>query len=127
MKMIYESTVVIFLVFIIFNSGCSSKIYRLEEKLRHDIEEGKFRARIENQKGFKVKITSIEIHETFKEDYTYIAVVNLKQQNVSEEARSGELPNLGELPTTNPTAGEFKMRFRYLEDEDRWYIEGSKQ
>ena len=106
--------------------GCGDKISQLQEKLTRTILEGdhgRTKAKIEAHAGYPVKIEKILIKKTFKEDYTYIGIVVFKRRDFSEENKRGLMPRIGNLPSTNPNAGQFQVRFKYLETEDRWYFD----
>lgn len=113
-------------LFNLFLSGCGDKIQRLDDKLRRTIYEGE-KGRIKNiidmKVGFKTEVDSILIKPTYKEDYTYYAIVTFRAKNMEEETKRKSLPKLGGLPSTNKNQGQVKGRFQYLEFEDRWYFQ----
>jgi len=116
------------LVFCVFVSmtGCGSKMSRLEDKLRRAIFESNH-ARIKNQIqaqfGYEIEIDKIQIKATYKEIYTYIGVVTFRKRDRLDESKRMALPKLGSLPSTNLHSGVIRVRFKYLEEEDRWYFD----
>lgn len=118
--------VFIFIYMIAFGiTGCSDKIASLDEKLRRMIatsENGSLLSRIQNRAGSKVEIEKIVIKETFKQDYTYTAIVTFRPKDMQSALKLSALPKLGQLPSNNKNAGQLKVRFDYLESDDRWYF-----
>ena len=112
---------VIYILVTIF--GCSESMESIDEQLRHTIEfadKGRILKRIELKAGVAhLEIEDIEYKKTFKDDYTYIAIVTFRE---SKRARKrGQLPKLGYLPTPGEPK-RIRTQFRYLRDEDRWYF-----
>lgn len=116
----------LFLITLACVPGCGDKIARLKEKLTRTIEEGgkgRIKRNIEYRVGYPVKIYRIDIKPTYKDDYTYAGIVTFRKRDIVEERKSASLPKLGALPATNTRTQQFQVRFRYLEEEDRWYLE----
>jgi hypothetical protein len=111
---------------LVFLSGCSNKMSQLEDKLRRAIFESNH-ARIKNQIqaqfGYEIEIDKIQIKATYKEIYTYIGIVTFKRRDRLDEGKRIALPKLGSLPSTNMQTGVIRVRFKYLEEEDRWYFD----
>ncbi len=111
---------------LIFFSACGNKTSILDDKLRRTIlegDKGRIKVRVEIQAGFPVEIDKIDIKPTFKELYTYTAVVTFKRKNIAEEKKRASLPQLGSLPGANVRTTRIQGRFKYLEEEDRWYFD----
>lgn len=105
--------------------GCGDKIARLDDKLRRTINEGgggRLKVQIDYKAGFTTDIDRIEIKPTYKDDYTYVAIVTFKEKDVVDERKRQSLPQLGNLPTVTKKS-QVKARFRYFEVEDRWYLD----
>lgn len=107
--------------------GCGNKIKTLDEKLRRTILEfanGRLMNQFQYRAGYPVEIDKINIKATFKDDYTYVAVVTFKKKDAEEQKRQATLPTLGSLPSTGGGKSTgLSARFRYFEEEDRWYFE----
>jgi hypothetical protein len=119
-------TISLGLCILVFLSGCGSKMSQLEDKLRRAIFESNH-ARIKNQIqaqfGYDIEIDKIQIKATYKEIYTYIGIVTFKKRDRLDEGKRIALPKLGSLPATNMQLGSIRVRFKYLEEEDRWYFD----
>lgn len=111
---------------LIFFSACGNKTSILDDKLRRTIiegDKGRIKVKVEIRAGFPVEIDKIDIKPTFKELYTYIAVVTFKRKNITEEKKRASLPQLGSLPGANIRTTRIQAKFKYLEEEDRWYFD----
>ena len=119
-------TISLGLCLLISLAGCSNKISRLEDKLRRAIFESnhaRIKNQIEAQFGYEIAIDKIQIKATYKEIYTYIGIVTFKKRDRLDESKRMALPKLGSLPSTNMELGFIRARFKYLEEEDRWYFD----
>ncbi|MBI1884671.1 MAG: hypothetical protein HYS08_10800 [Chlamydiae bacterium] len=106
--------------------ACSNKLTLLEDKLKRTIEEGdqgRIKRRIISRMGGAFNVDNVQFKQTFQEDYTYVAIVTFKKKNIQDESQRRALPQLGNLPSTDPRAGQVHARFKYLEEEDRWYFD----
>lgn len=120
------NTVALGICILVLMAGCGNKMSRLEDKLRRAIYESNH-ARIKNQIqaqfGYEIEIDKIQIKATYKEIYTYLGVVTFKRRDRLDESKRMALPKLGSLPSTNLHSGVIRVRFKYLEEEDRWYFD----